>query len=140
MRPNSIGWVIAGFFFIAGIVFWIVEPEVGVGQIWIGVSVFLGLLFYWMHRRADEKLAIIKAGIRGQATILSAEQTGMYINNQPRVKLRLRVQTPYSEFEDERTETVPLISLGLLSSGKPLAVYMHPQDQNEYVIDWSQVG
>ncbi len=140
MRPNIVGWFIVAFFFIGGIVLWITMPEVGIGQIWTGVATLLALLYLWMNRRADRAATIIAAGVRGEASIIQAEQTGMYVNEQPRVKLKLRVRTPFAEFEDERTETVPLISLGLLSSGKPLAVYVDPNDQNNYVIDWGQLG
>ena len=115
-------------------------PEIGIGQIWTVVSALLALLYVWMNKRADQKDAVISAGVRGEATILSAEQTSLYVNNQPRVKLRLRVQSPYAEFEDERTETVPLVALGLLTNGRPLVVYMDPKDPNRYVIDWSQLG
>ena len=140
MRPNIVGWFIVTFFFVGGVALWIAMPANGIGQIWTGVSVLLALLYVWMNRRADKAQSIIAAGIRGEAAILRAEQTGMYINEQPRVKLHLRVTTPYGEFEDERTETVPLISLGLLSSGRPLAVYLDPKNSNEYVIDWGQLG
>ena len=140
MRPNKVGWVLVAFFFLGGIGFWIAMPEIGIGQIWTGVATFLALLYMWMNLRADRSDGIISAGVRGEATILSAEQTGMYVNNQPRVKLRLKVQSPYSEFEDEKTITVPLISLGMLTSGKPLTVYMDPKKPNEYVIDWSQLA
>ncbi len=137
MHANVIGWGVIGFFVIGGAILWVVMPEVLVGQIWVGVASLLTVIFLLIGRGAKRARDIIKAGIRGEATILGAEQTGVYINNQPRVKLKLHVQSPYSEFEDEKTETVPLISLGLLTSGRPLVIYMDPQNSNEYVIDWS---
>lgn len=140
MRPNMIGWFIVSFFLIGGVMLWIAMPEVGIGQIWTAVSLGLAAFYLWMNRRADQAQAIIDSGVRGTAIILSAEQTGMYVNEQPRVKLRLRIESPYSQFEDERTETVPLISLGLFSSGRPLTVYMDPKRPNDYVIDWSVLG
>ena len=64
-------------------------------------------------------------------------QTGMYVNNQPRVKLRLQIQAPgVAPFEDTSTHTVPLVALGRLTAGTPLAVYLSPDDPSEYTIDW----
>ena len=54
MRPNKVGYFLTLFFFLGGIGFWIAMPEVGIGQIWTAVATFLGLLFIWMNKKADE--------------------------------------------------------------------------------------
>jgi hypothetical protein len=65
-------------------------------------------------------------------------QTGMYVNEQPQVKLRLRVSgARLTSFEAERKLVVPLIALGNLGIGKPLAVYVDRTDQSNFTIDWS---
>ena len=51
------------------------------------IGVF-GLITY--RSRANERLK--HDGIPGTAQVLAAEQTGMYVNHQPQVKLRLRVE------------------------------------------------
>ena len=137
MRPNAVGWGILAFFAIAGAAVWVMRPDVYLGQGWVACAALMAVIYLWMIRRADRKDEVIRSGVRGEATIVSAEQTGLYVNNQPRVKLHLRVRTPYSEFQDERTETVPLISVGMLSSGRPLAVYVDPDEPSKYEIDWS---
>lgn len=137
MRPNRMGWVLLAFFLIGGIVFWIRIPEVGIGQIWVGVSVILGILFVVMFLRAERADEMKQTGTPGQAQILELTQTGMYVNEQPRVKLKLYIQAPgIAPFEDTKTHTVPLVALGRLTSGVPLAVYMKPDDPTDYVIDW----
>jgi hypothetical protein len=140
MRPNWTGWAIITFFAIGGIGFWIAMPEIWIGQIWVAVAGFGGLLYVFMNRRADVADVLIATGIRGTAHIREATQTGMYFNNHPRVTLKLHIEAPgVAPFEDETTQTVPLIALGQLSTGKPLTVFLNPADPSDYVIDWSGV-
>lgn len=137
MRPNKVGWVLAFGFLAGGIAFWITIPEIFIGQIWVGVAVLLMVLYTFMTRRADRVARLRATGIPGTAQILELTQTGTYVNNQPMVKLRLRVEAPgVATFEDERREIVPLVSLGMLSSGGTLPVYIEPADHSRYVIDW----
>ena len=141
MRPNKTGWGLVGFFFIGGIFFWITEPDIWIGQIWVAVSVFLGVVYLLMTKKANFADALRATGVRGDAQILEMTQTGTYVNNQPRVKLKLKVSAPgVPAFEDTRTETVPLIALGQLTAGAPLAVYMPAGRPQDYVIDWSGAG
>lgn len=141
MRPNKTGWGLVVFFLAGGIFFWITMPEIWIGQIWVAVSVFLGLLYLFISKKANIADALRATGVPGSAQILEMTQTGTYINNQPRVKLKLRVSAPgVPPFEDTRTETVPLIALGQLTTGAPLPVYMPAGKPNDYVIDWSGGG
>ncbi len=65
----------------------------------------------------------------------------MYVNNQPQVKLRLRIEAPgVPAYELEKRVTVPLIALGTLSSGRPLAVAIDPGDRDKIAIDWGGSG
>lgn len=141
MRPNKVGWIIASFFLVGGLAFWATMPEIFIGQIWIAVSLALILYYALMNRAANRADDLRRTGVRGQAEILEMTQTGTYINNQPRVKLKLRILAPHvAPFEDERTVTVPMIALGRLTAGTPLNVYMPPEDPKSYVIDWSGGG
>jgi hypothetical protein len=141
MRPNAIGWGLVGFFLIGGLVFTLTIPEIWIGQIWIGVALFLGGLYLLMRRRAETVEQLKRGGIAGQAQILEMTQTGVYVNAQPQVRLRLRVEAPgVRTFEAEKSETVPLIALGMLSSGRALPVYVDRSDQSKFVIDWSGSG
>jgi hypothetical protein len=137
MRPNRFGWVLLAFFLIGGIAFWIAIPEVWIGQIWVAVSVMVGILYVRMFLRAEQHDQMRRQGTPGQAQILEMTQTGVYVNEQPRVTLRLSIQAPgVAPFEDTKTHTVPLIALGRLTSGVPLAVYLSPDNPRDYVIDW----
>jgi hypothetical protein len=141
MRVNKVGWFIVGFFFIGGIFFWMTIPSIFIGQIWVAVSVFLAFVYLWIGRTAARADRLRATGVRGQAEILQMTQTGAYVNNQPRVKLRLRISAPHiAPFEDEKTMTIPQIFLGRLTVGGPLTVVMEPDDPKSYVIDWTDGG
>ncbi|MEX2253667.1 MAG: SHOCT domain-containing protein [Thermoleophilaceae bacterium] len=138
MRPNNIGWFIGIFFLAGGIFFWIVIPEIWIGQIWVVVALGLIGLFFFMSRRAEAAEKLKREGIPAQGQILEMTQTGMYVNEQPQVKLKLRVSGPgLTPFETEKKVVVPMIALGSLSSGNPLSVYVDRTDQSNITIDWS---
>ncbi len=137
MRPNAIGWVLVAFFLIGGIAFTVTIPEIFIGQIWIAVSLFLAGLYLWMGRRAGKLEALRRSGKPGTATILEMTQTGVYINEQPQVKLKLRVEGPgIQPYELEKSVVVPLIALGSLSNGRPLTVFVDQTDRENLLIDW----
>jgi hypothetical protein len=125
------------FFLVGGIAFTVSEPGIWIGQIWIAVAIFLALVYFGMSRRADSAAKLKATGLPGTADILQVSQTGTYVNNQPRVHFRLRIQAQgVTPFETEKTVTVPQIALGALTSGRPLTVYLDPVDHNKFAIDW----
>ena len=116
-------------------------PGIGIGQIWVVVAVFLIALFFFLGRRAQANEKLKREGIPGTAQILEAEQTGMYVNNQPQVRLRLRVEAPgIAPYEVDKRVTVPLIAIGRLGSGQPLSVAIDPNDRDRIAIDWGASG
>jgi hypothetical protein len=139
MRPTWVIWAVVAAFFVIGI-FFIVSPVPEVpffGPFWVGLSLVMAFWSYRMNRRAVLIDKMRSTGLRGSARILEMTQTGSYVNDQPRVKLKLRIDAPgVAPFEDEKTWTVPLVALGALSSGM-LTVYLKPEDTHDYVIDWS---
>lgn len=134
----GIGLAIAAFFLVGGIVFTVLAPGLLIGEIWIGVALILGLVFGALARGQVAKDRIQRDGVRGTASILGAEQTGVYVNEQPQMRLKLRVEAPgISPFETEKRMVVPFIALGQLGSGRPQTVYVDREDHDKLVIDWS---
>lgn len=92
-------------------------------------------------RRAASTDQLLTTGIAGQATITGMTQTGMYLNDQPQISMQLLVslpnQTPYAA---SHHEFVPLMLLGRLTSGAPLAVRVDPMDLNKIAVDWGASG
>jgi hypothetical protein len=99
----------------------------------------VGLLFWgvaWWKKAANTQRLKVE-GIPGQARVLGVRQTGLYVNNQPQVELRLQVSTPvHGGYEATRKEIVPLVMIGRLSSGQPLPVKVDANDPQDLMIDW----
>lgn len=128
-------------FLAGGIAFWIALPWVGIGQIWVAVAVLLIILFAFLGRRSQANQRLQETGLPATGQILEAQQTGTYINEQPQVRLRLRIEGEGLEpYEVTKRVTVPLIALGTLSSGRPLAVAVDPQDRDRIAINWGASG
>jgi hypothetical protein len=137
-RVNPVGWFIVAFFLIGGIAFTVAMPSIGIGQIWIGVAVLVGLIYLAIGRRASRMEGLRRTGLPGTAQVLEMSQTGVYINENPQVKMKLQVQAQgLAPYEVEKKATVPLIAIGMLGSGRPLTVYVNPNDHEDIFIDWS---
>src|SRR5687767_13520119 len=137
MRPTNVGWVLVAFFLVGGVVFTVLMPEIWIGQIWIVVALALAAYYVLLSRKARQADALQREGIPAEAQILEMTQTGMYVNQQPRVRLKLRIEAPgVPAFETEDTYTVPLIGLGALTRGGGLRVYLDRKDPSRFAIDW----
>ena len=138
MRPNNIGWFIVIFFLAGGVFFTIAIPDIWIGQIWIVVSLGLAGLYIFLGRRADAADRLKAEGIPAQGQILEMTQTGVQVNEQPQVKLKLRITGPgITPFEAEKKLVVPMIALGSLTGGQPLSVYVDKTDQSNFTVDWA---
>lgn len=137
MRPNLVAWFVAAFFLVVGAVLTIAAPQLPVGPGLMVAALGLVAYLFVMTRRADRDERLLREGLRGEAQIVELKQTGMYVNDQPRVRLTLRVQAPgVRAFDAEDTYTVPLVALGALSSGGVLQVYLDRADSSRFTIDW----
>jgi hypothetical protein len=105
-----------------------------VGIVLIVIGIIVG-------RRAAATDALLTTGTPGTATITGLTQTGMYVNENPQIRMQLLVslpgQTPYAT---QHTEIVPLMLLGRLNSGAPLNVRVDPMNLNRVAVDWSSSG
>lgn len=137
MRVTGAGLFLITLFLGGGIAFWIVMPDIYIGQIWVAVSLILILAAVLGGKQAKRADALRRDGITGEGRILEATQTGAQVNEQPRVRLRLAITAPgVQPFEVDDTHTVPLIALGTLTGGDPLVVHLDPEDHAKYIIDW----
>ena len=126
------------FFFVGGIVFWITIPDIYIGQIWVGVSLLLALVFGALFAKQRGEQRVMEQGIHGTAQILGMTQTGVQVNEQPQVELHLRIEAPgIASYELRKKFIVPLIALGTLSGGR-LGVAIDREDHENVVVDWGQ--
>ena len=82
---------------------------------------------------------VSRTGLVGTAQITGLTQTGMFLNQNPQVKLDLLVQVPgRAPYPASRKEFVPLIMLSQISPGASLPVKVDPNNPNDVVIQWDQ--
>jgi hypothetical protein len=111
-------WLMGGIFILVG-----------------GACVAAGI---YMRRGAAATDQILTAGVAGTASITGVTQTGMYLNNQPQIRMELLVSLPgQAPYAAQHTEFVPLILLSRVSPGLSLPVRVNPADPSKVIIDWS---
>jgi hypothetical protein len=89
----------------------------------------IGIPIYFMRKSQQRAQALMSAGTQGEATILSLQDTGMRINDNPRVTMQLEIQMPYgSPFQVTKTVTVPLIRLSQIQVGSKVPVMVDMTD------------
>ena len=126
------------FFFVGGLVFWFTIPDIYIGQIWVGVSLLLALVFGLLFAKQRGEQRVMAEGIQGTAQILGMTQTGVQVNDQPQVELHMRIEAPgIAPYELHKKVIVPLIALGSLSGGR-LSVAIDREDHENVVVDWGQ--
>ena len=81
------------------------------------------------NRQRAQELASV--GIRGEATILSLQDTGMRINDNPRVAMVLEIRLPnMPPYQVQKTITVSIVQLAQVSVGAVVAVLVDPSGPN----------
>ena len=95
-----------------------------------------GLIFHSLFRSyfrtKFKKRHLQIKGVEADAILLNWEQTGVYINSQPQVKLQMQVQPRTGRnFVTETREVVSSVELGRLCIGRVLRVRYNPADTRE---------
>lgn len=95
--------------------------SMGITVLAIAIPIILGV----MNRRKAQK--ILATGKQGQAVIRQLVDTGMRINDDPRVKVLLEVTIPgYPPYQIWKVVTVPMIRLSQVQVGSMVAVMADP--------------
>jgi len=90
-------------------------------------AIAIPIYIYRNNRKKAE--ALMAVGTQGDATILALEDTGMFINNNPRVTLKLEIRMPYgAPYQITKTMTVPLIRLSQVQVGSVVPVMVDMSD------------
>ena len=116
------GYPLNSFLYVMG-VFFIVFPLLGA----FGV-------YYYYKRINDRETFLMNEGIKGEAEILSREQTGTYINEQPQVKFKLLITTPMENYELEHKEIVNLLDMGSIQVGRKIPVMVNPDNPRDILL------
>lgn len=102
----------------------------------VGAAVLgLGLHGLRVYGRAQR---IATTGLPGRALVRGVTQTGVFLNENPRVVLDLEVTVDaLGTFRVRHKDYVPLVLVGRLSDGSALPVRVDPHDRSRLVIDWN---
>ena len=82
----------------------------------------------YMMRNNQKKLQNLAAtGQQGEGTILQLEDTGMRINDDPRLAVTLEVRIPgFPPYQIRKTMTIPMIRMSQVQVGSVVAVLADP--------------
>jgi hypothetical protein len=111
----------------------------GTGAIWIVVS--LGLLGYAIRGRlkARKDDELVRNGIKGRAEILGLTASGMVVNEQPMMNVRMRLEAPGIETREvEKQSLVPSFAVAHIQrdGGLTLPAYFDPRNPDRYLVAW----
>ncbi len=93
-----------------------------------GLLSFLGVSAV-RNRQGAKAAELMETGQQGNAQVLRLEDTGMRVNDNPRVTMLLEVQIPgHAPYQVEKTMVVPLINLPQVQPGQQVAVLADPSE------------
>ena len=91
----------------------------------------IGIPIYLMRSNQKKAEALMATGTPGEATVLQLADTGMRINDNPRLSLLLEVRLPgYPPYQIQKTMTVPMIRMSQVQVGSIVAVMVDPAQPN----------
>lgn len=106
------------FFFMAGMFF---------------LSTFGIILWATLSNRRRQRIE--SSWYDAEAQILEVGETGTYINNQPRIKFRLQVNSPvHPPCEVVHKQVIPLTALAQYRAGGTITVKVNPEDPQDILI------
>jgi hypothetical protein len=102
----------------------------------VGLIVLVSLLpVVRLVMRAQSNKALQTSGTPAQATIVSATQTGTFVNNNPQVALVLDVRPDGAPpFRAQAVQVVPLIAIAQIQPGAVVGVRYDPADPTKVAL------
>lgn len=127
---------------LVGLIFTLVFTVlmIGISLIVTVVSVALPLgvmwfLFKQMQAGAEAERKLIETGIAAPATIVAVNQTGMFVNHNPQVRIDLEVVPPDGEpYTTAVVKVMQMVHLAQLQTGKVIEVRFDPENPKRLAI------
>jgi len=115
------GYNLRWFFFLMGTAFLVIPLA-------ISFSILI-----WMMVKRKRIAELVATGKQGTAVVLALSDTGVRVNDNPRVKLLLEIHIPnYPPYQAQKTVTLPLIYLPQVQTGSTINILADPtQPDNE---------
>ena len=89
----------------------------------------IGIPFFLMRKKRQQAEHLAAVGTQGEAKILSLTDTGMLVNNDPRVKLELEITMPMRPpYQVTKTMVIPMIRLSQVQVGAIVGVMVDMSD------------
>ena len=112
---------------ISGVTLAIICVSVLFTLVIVAASIAIPIYFYRNNQKRAE--ALMAKGTQGEATILSLEDTGMRINDNPRVTVKLEIRMPYgAPYQVTKTVTIPMIRMSQVQVGAVVPVMVDMSD------------
>ena len=109
------GYNLKWFFYLMGAIFLAIPLAISFG------------IVLWMMVKRKRMAELIATGKQGTAVVLELSDTGVRVNDDPRVKLRLDIHLPdYQPYQAQKTVTLPLIYLPQVQTGSTINVLADP--------------
>ena len=109
------GYNLKWFFYLMGAIFLAIPLAISFG------------IVLWMMVKRKRMAELIATGKQGTAVVLELSDTGVRVNDNPRVKLRLDIHLPdYQPYQAQKTVTLPLIYLPQVQTGSTINVLADP--------------
>ncbi len=87
------------------------------------VAISIAIPVYLIRNNRQKTAELMAKGTQGEATILSLEDTGMRINDDPRVAMVLEIRMPYgAPYQVRKVATIPIIRLSQVQVGSVVSV------------------
>lgn len=83
----------------------------------------IGIPIWWIRNNQKRAQELMVTGTRGEATVLALQDTGMFINNNPRVSMLLEIRVAHlAPYQIQKVATMPLIRLSQVQVGSIVPV------------------
>jgi len=102
----------------------------------VGSLALAGFIFFRIYRGMAADKAILQSGLPAPAVILSVEDTGVTMNDNPQARLTLQVNPPNRPpFQAVVATFVGRLQIGMLVPGQPVSVRYDPNDISKVAIE-----
>lgn len=93
------------------------------------------VVIVWARLSNRRRERIEKTWLDAQAEIIELGETGTYINNQPKIRFRLHVNSPvHPPCEVIHKQVIPLTALARFQAGKTIMVKVNPEDPQDIML------
>ena len=124
--------IMGSCFLVAGAAVCITAPVLRVmGGIWVAVGALLLVIAQKAASSEANRQRLLATGKPGQATVLEVHDTGITVNNNPRVRLKVRIEVA-GEAPIEATHAMMVSRVGVPRVGDVYDVRFDPKDPNNF--------